>query len=329
MGGFLMGLANLVPGISGGTMILAIGLYDRFIAAVADVTRLRLRRPTILFLGTMAIGLVAAVLLGSGLAVRMVAEHRWAMYALFVGMTLGGAPDLLRLAKPFGVSVLVAFGLGFGAMAWFAFMAGETVLEPTVPTLLAVGAAGAASMILPGISGSYVLLILGMYDTVIGSLSLSEVTDDPMASLRIIGPVVVGAGLGIALLSNLLKALLTRFSAPAHGTLLGLLLGSVLGLYPFQESVHPELAHKPKRKAIEAVVIDAESVADVAGRTEGFSVIELQEYALQWRGSDKSELKRASLMTQRFTPTSRRVLEALGLFLLGVILTRLLGRRQK
>ena len=63
LGGVLMGLANLVPGISGGTMILAIGLYDRFIDAVADVTRLRLRRESLLFLGAMATGLAAAVLL--------------------------------------------------------------------------------------------------------------------------------------------------------------------------------------------------------------------------------------------------------------------------
>ncbi|MDP6385419.1 MAG: DUF368 domain-containing protein, partial [Planctomycetota bacterium] len=61
-GGVLMGLANLVPGISGGTMILAIGLYDRFIGAVADVTRLRMRRDSLVFLGIVGLGLVAAVL---------------------------------------------------------------------------------------------------------------------------------------------------------------------------------------------------------------------------------------------------------------------------
>ncbi|MEC8495491.1 MAG: DUF368 domain-containing protein, partial [Planctomycetota bacterium] len=157
LGGVLMGLANLVPGISGGTMILAVGLYDRFISAVADVTRLRLRRQSIAFLGAMAIGLTAALLLGSGIAVRLVAEHRWAMYALFVGMTLGGAPELWRLARPHGAGVLVAVAIGFGAMALFAFGTGESALAPTIPVPLAGGAAGAASMILPGISGSYVL----------------------------------------------------------------------------------------------------------------------------------------------------------------------------
>ena len=324
-----MGLANLVPGISGGTMILAIGLYDRFIGAVADVSRLRIRRGTLVFLGALAIGLAAAVLLGSGIAVRLVAEHRWAMYALFIGMTLGGAPELLRLARPIGALVVVAIVAGFAAMAWFAFLSGETALEPTFLTLLGVGAAGAASMILPGISGSYVLLILGMYDTVIGSLSLSEVKDDPSASVGIIGPVVLGAVIGIAVLSNLLKALLVRFSGLSHGALLGLLLGSVLGLYPFQESVHPELANRQTRKAIEAVVLDSEPVADVAGRTRHLAVTELELHASHWQGHDKGELKRASLETRRFDPSAQHILKALGLFALGVLLTRLLGRRSE
>lgn len=322
-----MGLANLVPGISGGTMILAIGLYDRFIDAVADVTRLRLRRESLLFLGAMAMGLAVAVLLGSGLAVRLVAEHRWAMYALFVGMTLGGAPELWRLARPHGVGVFAAVAIGFGLMALFAFGTGESALEPTIPVLLAVGAAGAASMILPGISGSYVLLILGMYDTVIGALSLSEVRESPKESLLIIGPVVLGAGLGIALLSNLLKALLHRYSGPSHGVLLGLLLGSVLGLYPFQESVHPELAHRPTRKAIEAVVLDGEAVDAVAASVDGLDVASLAAHAETWSGSDKASLKRASLENRRFEPSMSRVLQALGLFALGVLMTRLLGRR--
>jgi len=322
-----MGLANLVPGISGGTMILAIGLYDRFIEAVADVSRLRIRRSSIVFLGAIAMGLAAAVLLGSGVAVRLVSEHRWAMYALFVGMTLGGAPELLKQARPFASPVWIALVGGFGFMAWFAFQSGETVLEPTLPILVAVGAAGAASMILPGISGSYVLLILGMYDTVIGALSISEVRAAPMDSLMIIAPVVVGAGLGIALLSNVLKGLLAKFPRSSHGALLGLLLGSVLGLYPFQASVHQELAHRPTRKAIEAVVLAGEQAQEVAARTEDLSIAELQEHVARWEGQSKGDMKRASLMTARFKPTIGRTLSALGLFVLGVIATRLLGRR--
>lgn len=327
LGGVLMGLANLVPGISGGTMILALGLYDRFIGAVADVTRLRVRREHVLFLGAVAAGLVLAILLASGLAVRLVAEHRWAMYALFIGMTLGGAPELLRESRPLRPSVAIAFALGLGFMAWFALRSGETRLEPTPVTLVIVGAAAAASMILPGVSGSYILLILGMYDVVVGSLSISEVRAAPMDSLRIVGPVVVGALLGIALLSNLLKGLLRRFGPESHGALLGLLVGSVIGLYPFQESVHPELVHRPTRKAIEAVVLDGGAPAEAAGDVEGLDVETLEGYAVTWAEADKAALKRASLETRRFGPDAWLIARAVGLFALGFALTRAVGRR--
>ena len=306
-------------------MILAIGLYDRFIGAIADVSRLRLRRETIVFLGALGLGLASAVLLLSGVAVRLVAEHRWAVYALFIGMTLGGAPELYARVKPFRASTVLAFAVGFGAMAWFALSSGGIALEPNIPTLLGVGVAGASSMILPGISGSYVLLILGMYDTVIGALSISEVREAPKESLMIIGPVVVGAAVGIAVLSNLLKAVLKRYSAPSHGVLLGLLVGSVLGLYPFQEAVHPELAVRSTRKAIESVVHKGEDVAAVAAAAGRISATELQQHVQTWRGKSKSEMKSASLKLRRFQPTGRDIAMALGLFVLGVFLTRRLA----
>ena len=107
----------------------------------------------------------------------------------------------------------------------------------------------------------------------------------------------------------------------------GLLVGSVLGLYPFQEAIHPELAHRPTRKAIEAVVLDGEDVATVAEATKGLGVEALGEHQARWAGTAKNELKRASLGTRRFEPSASLILKALGLFAAGFALTRLLGRR--
>ncbi len=325
-GGILMGLANLVPGISGGTMILAIGLYEQFISAVADVSRLRLKRSSLQFLAVMAVGLGAAVVIFSGVAVLLVTEYRPVMYALFIGMTLGGAPELWRECRPLRPGTLIAVVVGIAAMAAFASVGGSAPLPATVPVLLLVGAAGASSMILPGISGSYVLLVLGMYDTVIGSLSFSQLKESPVESLSIIVPVVLGAVLGIALLSNLLKALLQRFAAPSHGILLGLLVGSVLGLYPFQQPVHPELATRELRKAIVAVVVEHEPVEEVAARIEAVDAEELAGLAGPWEGQSKGDLKRAGLTLTRFRPDPLEVLGATLLFLLGFAITRRLGR---
>lgn len=328
-GGVLMGLANLVPGISGGTMILAIGLYDRFIGAVADVTRLRFRRDTLVFLGLVGLGLVAAVLSFSGLAVSLVSEHRWVMYSLFIGLTLGGIPELLGAAR-MGTSgagrVWLAIVVGMASMAWMTFSMSGTQLPATIPILLCVGALAASSMILPGISGSYILLILGMYDMVVGSLSLGALREDWRSCAAVVVPIVLGAGVGIGLLSNVLKWVLERHSRVSHGVLLGLLCGSVFGLFPFQTPIHPELANKNLRKAI-AAVHAGEDPVDVMER-KGLN-LSLESFEASWKrheGKTSGQLKAEGEALKFYRPGVIQILKALGLCLVGVGLTRLLGR---
>lgn len=83
-----MGLANLVPGISGGTMLLAAGIYPKFINAIADITRFRFRLQSILVLGTVVAAAGLAILLFAGLLKDLVIDQRWIMYSLFIGLTL-------------------------------------------------------------------------------------------------------------------------------------------------------------------------------------------------------------------------------------------------
>jgi len=326
IGGFLMGLANLVPGISGGTMILAIGLYDRFIGAVADVTRLRWTRSSIFFLGIMAVGLGAAVVSLSGVAVDLVAHHRWVMYSLFIGMTLGGVPELWRASRPLSPPVIASVLLGLALIIGVSMGLASTSLPQTIPVFMLVGAAAASSMILPGISGSYILLICGLYSLVIGSMSFTALREDMGASLRIIVPVAVGAVIGIALLSNVLKFLLQRFSRPAHGALLGLLVGSVLGLWPFQEPVHPDLARKPFRKAT-VMLLAGKSHTDVREKYgDDFDDGTLARLEAEWAGRDPGELKALGEELKRFDPSMKQIGSALGLLLVGFGMTRLLGK---
>ena len=92
VGGLLMGLANLVPGISGGTMLLAAGVYPNFISAIAEVTTLRFKARSLVVLATIAGSAGLAILLGAGAMKTLVVEERWMMYSLFIGLTLGGIP---------------------------------------------------------------------------------------------------------------------------------------------------------------------------------------------------------------------------------------------
>ena len=115
-GGVLMGLANLVPGISGGTMLLAAGIYPQFIGAVAEVTTFRFRLRTLLLLATV-IGAALAAIIGLAGPVRdLVVNHCWIMYSLFIGLTLSGVPVIWRMLKRITPTVALMTLLGIAAM---------------------------------------------------------------------------------------------------------------------------------------------------------------------------------------------------------------------
>jgi len=328
-GGVLMGLANLVPGVSGGTMILALGLYDRFIAAVADVTRLRWKLSSLVLLAWIGAGALAALLSLSGPAVALVTNQRWVMYSLFIGMTLGGSPLLVRQCRPAGAPVAAGFAAGVALMALLAWGVSTSGVEASPPMLVFIGALAASSMILPGISGSYMLLIFGLYDVVIGSLAFRALSEDTAASLRVLAPFVLGAVLGVALLSNVLGFLLRRFSAPSHAVLLGLLVGSVLGLWPFREPVHPELLDKARRTAIVRLAAGEGPASVNAGLGLSLTPEDAEALRAAWPGATPGSLKRSADELRRFRPRMSQVAAALGLFAAGFALTRALGGKAR
>ncbi len=250
LGGVLMGLANLVPGISGGTMLLAAGVYPAFIAAIADVTTLRLRARSLILLGAVAGSAALAVLLLAGSVRALVIEYRWATYSLFVGLTLGGLPLVWRLARPASPAVFAGAAGGFALMLVMALARGDGIgRDPSLVLMLLSGLVAASAMILPGISGGYLLLLLGQYERILGAVDqvraglLGPSAPDSALLLQAAGivvPVGIGVLVGIVGVSNLLKWLLDRFEKATLGALLGLLVGAVVGLWPFQRGVPPE-----------------------------------------------------------------------------------------
>ncbi len=267
LGGVLMGLANLVPGISGGTMLLAAGVYPTFIASIAELTTLRIRTRPLLALAAIGGAAALAILLLAGTMRSLVVEQRWIMYSLFIGLTLGGVPLVWRLARPATTGLIVG---AIGAFLLMAVMAlgGEVSRDgESDPVLLALsGLAGASAMILPGVSGGYLLLLLGQYEPILGAvdglkegLVGSAGVSVPLltTSLTTLLPVGVGVGVGIIGVSNAVRWLLDRFEKPTLGALLGLLLGSVVGLYPFQEPVSPEAGYLHRGQVLDAVEASA------------------------------------------------------------------------
>ncbi len=305
LGGVLMGLANLVPGISGGTMLLAAGIYPRFIQALADLSALRFRKSSIFVLALVAIAAAVAILLGAGPVKDAVVEHRWAMYSLFIGLTLGGVPVLWHMARPVTGAFWAGVVVGLIVMAGLAWLQvyGQSAGEHRegMGMMFVAGVAGASAMILPGVSGGYLLLVLGVYVPVLSAIDalkealragdLSSATD-PV--LSVVLPVGIGVGVGILVVSNLLKVVLERYEQPTLGVLMGLLVGAVFGLWPFQEGVPPKVGEMFKGE-----ILTSERLA---------------------------ELTPDKYPTEIYTPTFTGVMMAVGLVGLGYLITTAIAR---
>jgi len=242
VGGVLMGLANLVPGISGGTMLLATGIYTRFVEAVAEVTTLRFRLRSLALLGIVAVAALLAIALLAGPVKQLVETRRWIMYSLFIGLTLGGVPLVWRRARPASRAVFAGALVGFLLMAWMAFSQVGGDGDGGFFLLVVAGAAGASAMILPGVSGAYLLLVPGQYEGILGAFDqlkqgLSGDRALIASAMTVVIPVGIGVAVGVVGISNLVRWTLRRFEKATLGVLLGLLFGSVVGIWPFQQAV--------------------------------------------------------------------------------------------
>ena len=300
IGGLLMGLANLVPGISGGTMLLSVGVYPEFIGAIAEITTLRFKLRPILLLGSVVATAALAILLFAGPVKDLVVDHRWIMYSLFIGLTLGGIPIVWNLAKPASSGLVVGAVAGFGVMLLMALgqPASSASDSPAYGLLFVSGLAGASAMILPGVSGGYLLLLLGQYVPILSAVSdfKQGLTSSPrdwdlaIEALKVGVPVGIGVVAGVVGVSNLLRYLLDRYRKPTLGALLGLLLGAIVGLWPFQQAVPPTPG-----QTIKGAVVTVEN----AGSFD----------ADDWP-------------TERFAPSATQVLASLALIGLGFATTQ-------
>ena len=271
--GVLMGIANLIPGVSGGTMILAMGLYEEFIGSVADISALRFSWRRVLFIGIVGGCAVMSIVGLAGVILYLLFHQTVAMFSLFIGLTLGGAPLLYRSLKPLRVDAIVAIVAGLALMVGVVMLRGGQGFPHNMAMDFTSGVVGSTTMVLPGISGSYMLLVMDQYDRVVGSVR--DMKDALKArdmsalksALMVVVPVGIGAVIGIVALSNILKILLRRFHRPTVGALLGILLGSVLGLWPFSQSVGEKALEDRPIEEIQAYATRWQ-IPDAAGITD-------------------------------------------------------------
>jgi len=241
--GFFMGAADIVPGVSGGTVALVFGIYERFLDAIrtgagalgslakGDVKSFiaKLKDVDWMFFIPLIVGIGVAFVGLSGVIEGLLHDHPELMAGLFFGLVLGSIWVAWRLLKDRTTQDLIIM-LAVGAVMFvlLGFSAGPAVAPP-LWTYFGAGAIAICAMILPGISGSFLLLMMGMYAALLGA-----VHDRDLLPIIVF---MVGATIGLAIFSTFLGKLLDRAHDTVIAVLIGLMIGSLRVLWPWPYGV--------------------------------------------------------------------------------------------
>ena len=254
-----MGAADVVPGVSGGTMAFILGIYERLLSAVRsfDIVLLTLllrgepraaaRHADLGFLVALGLGIGSALLFFTRIVPlpRLIHTDPVPVFSLFFGLVSASIVTLLRHLDGFNsrhAGLLVA-----GAALGFIIVNLVPMETPeTLPFVALSGALAVMAMILPGVSGSFVLLMLRKYGYVFDAIGKFD--------LSVLIPFAGGAALGLALFSRLLVWLLGRFRTAMLATIIGVLIGSLWMIWPFQERAY-EIVRGKERLVASAPVL--------------------------------------------------------------------------
>ena len=249
--GFLMGAADVVPGVSGGTVALVLGIYERLVgsihtaaSALGQTARGRFTEAT-RRLRQVEWSLVLPLLAGIGLAVLSLAslidhlldDEPQNTAAAFFGLVAGSILVAWRLVRRWD-GIRAATGVAVAVAAFFLLgLRGDPVSDPSLPVFLLAGMIAIVAMILPGISGSFILLMLGMYQNVLDAVNTRD--------LSVILVFLVGAVVGLSAFSTLLNAMLRDHHDTMMAALIGLMAGSLRVLWPWPDGATTAAVSQP------------------------------------------------------------------------------------
>jgi putative membrane protein len=260
--GFCMGSADIIPGVSGGTMALILGIYERLLSAIrsfdrawlGDILRFRiseaLARNDLLFLVSLGFGIVFAIIFFTRVIPlpTLIITHPELIYGLFFGLILASIVILMGEVEKYGfkeiIVTIVGVILGLTIVnlvpvetptaAWFIFLCGFIAIS---------------AMLLPGISGSFILLILGKYAYIINALE--------EFNLVVILTFGFGALSGLVVFSRIIVWLLNHYHQATLLVIKGILIGSLWMIWPFQERIYETVRGKDRLVSANPVWPDA------------------------------------------------------------------------
>jgi putative membrane protein len=254
--GGAMGVANIIPGVSGGTLAVVFGIYEELMQALGNfVTDRENRRKYITFLAVLFSGSIVAIL---GLAPVLnwaFKNHPLPTVYFFIGLIVGSIPVVLKSHNEMQLkaSRLISFLIGLGIVIFLSIIqsdssSSQTAFDPLQFQLTDYlyyafcGIISASAMIIPGVSGSFILLLLGIYWNILGSLSgistifLSDgFTEEMIVRFSLLGSLGIGIVIGILVISRIMSWALKHYPANTMYAILGLIIGSLYQIYPGYE----------------------------------------------------------------------------------------------
>ncbi|AJQ96479.1 DUF368 domain-containing protein [Gynuella sunshinyii] len=235
--GFCMGCADIVPGVSGGTIALISGIYQRLLKALSsfDLVALRLlfqgRFKSLLdhvdaaFIASLLSGILLAVVTMANILSYLLANYSPVVWGFFSGLVLASTVFLVRGHSQWRLSFWLPFCCGMVLPIALA-LTQPGHIEPTLLIVFLSAVLAICAMVLPGISGSFILLMLGMYEHVLRAVGELD--------LLFLIVFMAGCAVGILSFSRLISFLLEKYTMPVMAVLTGILAGSILKLWPWQ-----------------------------------------------------------------------------------------------
>lgn len=228
--GIVIGIATLVPGVSGGTMAIILGLYDDIIHSISSFFK-DIKR-NVIFLATVGIGGVIGLFAFSRIMEFALEHFMFPMKYLFIGIIIGGIPVLYRKANinKFRVNDWVYFIIGLAIILVMSFYNGTIVnLANSAGVmqfvfLFLAGIIIAVALILPGLSTSFMLLAIGLYEITMSAISNLE--------LNYIIPIGLGTVFGVITTTKILENLMNNKPTPTYMLILGFVMGSIIEVFP-------------------------------------------------------------------------------------------------
>jgi len=262
--GICMGCADIIPGVSGGTLALILGIYERLIESIKlmDMTLVKAlfsgpfwrklfggilgrfessgdeldrRVEALIFIGFLVLGIGAAIVAAAGVITYCRINYPGQTLGLFLGLVAASLKVPFRRIEKKGTAQWGAFVL-FAVATFFLLGMGQLPEQPALWYVFLSGSVAICAMILPGISGAFILLMLGMYDYIVAKQLKPLLYDMRLDGLVPIAVFMVGMLTGIVTFSRLLHYLLRRWHDVTMAALLGLMVGSLRVLWPFKEA---------------------------------------------------------------------------------------------